>query len=161
MVERSDGEQVSFLLSEVIDSAVELCRTVDHDRRVVRIETIPPVMMFGDPTQIRMILVNLIKNGLDATESDPRAQVVVRASHNTRVQIEVLDNGPGVREDFMEKLFEPFSSTKDRGLGIGLSICRTIAEGHGGTLEYLPREEQQGGLGGAMFRLELPMMEAD
>jgi two-component system sensor kinase FixL len=160
MVERSDGERTAFLLSSAVESAAELCRIVDRQKAVIRIEPLPPAMLFGDPVQIRMILVNLIKNALDATEGQDDARVVVRAAaEEDSVRIEVIDNGPGIAPEVAEMLFEPFSSTKAEGLGIGLSICRTIAESHGGRLDQLSAAEQEDSLGGAAFVLELPLAE--
>ncbi|GGY45487.1 two-component system sensor histidine kinase NtrB [Parvularcula lutaonensis] len=156
MVERSDGEHSLFDLGQVIDSAVELCRTVSQRPDTIRIETTGPAMLFGDSTQIRMILVNLIKNALDAVGDQPRGQVVVRVRSGDPLRIEVLDNGPGVGPEFEDKLFQPFASTKTKGLGIGLSICRTIAEAHGGRLLYKAPDGYRDGLGGASFILELP-----
>lgn len=159
MVERSDGEQVVFDMRDVVESAVELCRFVDRQSGSIHMEPMPRAMLLGDPTQIRMILVNLIKNALDATDGLAEQKVTIRARKNGHIRVEVLDNGPGVHDSIEKMLFEPFSSTKKRGLGIGLSICRTIAESHGGTLTYLPPQEQEGGLGGALFALQLPLAE--
>ncbi|MEE4209337.1 MAG: PAS domain S-box protein [Parvularcula sp.] len=160
MVERSDGERSAFVLASVAESAVELCRLVDRDKAEITIEPLPTVGMFGDPVQIRMILVNLVKNALDATDGQTGAKVRLRAHVAPKaVRLEVLDNGPGIAPEVAGKLFEPFSSTKVEGLGIGLSICRTIAEGHGGKLELIPQEEQIDSLGGAAFALTLPLPE--
>jgi two-component system sensor kinase FixL len=159
MVERTDGEKLLFPLSHVVGEAVELCRVVEQDEDTVTFSELPDVSAFGDPTQIRMILVNLIKNALDATSGREVRKVVVRGEASQMVAVEVLDNGPGVPAAFEAQLFEPFASTKTRGLGIGLSICSTIAETHGGRLTYVPPDEQIKGLGGALFRLELPRLE--
>ena len=161
MVERSDGEKMPFPLGQAVEEAVELCRLVERSTGAVTIGAPPDDAVFGDLTQIRMILVNLIKNGLDATEGQAQRHVLVRGRPGDMATVEVLDSGPGVEPDFAERLFQPFSSTKARGLGIGLSICRTIAEAHGGRLSYVLPEAQEEGLGGALFRLELPRHEEE
>ncbi|MEL6227636.1 MAG: HAMP domain-containing sensor histidine kinase, partial [Pseudomonadota bacterium] len=152
---------VSFDVSDVVSSAVELCRVVDRESGAIQVGAQPSVTTFGDPTQIRMILVNLIKNALDATDGHDNRRVIVRMSINDSVMVEVLDNGPGVSADMASTLFEPFSSSKQRGLGIGLSICKTIAEGHGGRLYYTSPSDQADGLGGATFTLELPLAKEE
>lgn len=159
MVERTDGERTHFVLGEVIEGAIDLCRVVDRSGTAISATRVPPAVLFGQPTEIRMILVNLIKNALDATEGQKSRRVLIRSEVTDIVRVEVLDNGPGVSPEFAELLFEPFSSTKDDGLGIGLSICRTIAEGHGGRLVYRAADETENGLDGACFSLTLPLAE--
>jgi two-component system sensor kinase FixL len=159
MVERTDGEKEAFPLSLAVREAAELCRVVERDEGVVTLGALPDAPVFGDLVQVRMILVNLIKNALDATTDRRERHVLVRGREGGMATVEVLDDGLGVPEDFAGRLFEPFASTKARGLGIGLSICATIAEGHGGRLTYVPPSEQEQGLGGALFRLELPLYD--
>ncbi|MEM8572897.1 MAG: PAS domain S-box protein [Pseudomonadota bacterium] len=159
MVERTDGEKETFSIAAVVNEAVELCRVVQSQPSAITVGALPDDHIFGDRTQLRMILVNLIKNSLDATEGHAEPQVHVRGAGGAMASVEVLDNGPGVDEAFEKRLFEPFASTKSRGLGIGLSICRTIAETHGGRLTYVAPGAQADGVGGALFRLELPREE--
>ncbi len=156
MVERTDGERLSFAVEEVIESAADLCRLVDRKGTSIQLGDIARTHVFGDPTQIRMILVNLIKNALDATDGQDDRLVMVRSSVDDRIRIDVIDNGPGVSPEFADALFEPFLTTKENGLGIGLSICRTIAEGHGGKLTYRRANPDTDKLSGALFCLELP-----
>lgn len=161
MVERSDSEKEAFPLSLAVKEAADLCRVVEGHTRRVETGALPEATVFGDLTQIRMILVNLIKNALDATAEQSSARILVRGSIDGMAAVEVLDNGPGVPEGFQDRLFEPFATTKDRGLGIGLSICSTIAEAHGGRLSYIPPDSQTDSLGGALFRLEVPLQGKD
>ena len=159
MVERSDGEKALFPLALAVQEAVELCNIVGRQGLSLEVGSLPLERVFADQTQFRMVMVNLINNALDAVTGQKDGGVIVRGHLAKMATIEVLDNGPGVAGDFEAQLFQPFASTKTRGLGIGLSICRTIAESHGGRLTYVRPSEQQDGLGGAMFRLELPWDE--
>jgi len=90
----------------------------------------------GDRIQIQQVLLNLMMNALDAvrTASPERRRVQVRASsaEQDMVRIEVSDTGPGMPTHTRESIFEPFFTTKPGGLGLGLTICRTLIEAHGG-----------------------------
>jgi two-component system sensor kinase FixL len=111
--------------------------------------------MYVDEIQIQQILVNLVKNGLDAIAEagrrDGRVEIRVE-QEGMEVRISVTDNGPGVPEALRPKLFESFFTTKPKGVGLGLSICRNIAAAHGGTLHY-----EQPPDGGSRFVLTLPL----
>ena len=87
-------------------------------------------------------------------------RIEIRVRPDDPFTVDVVDNGPGVPDSLAPQLFEPFTSTKSHGLGIGLSICRTMAEHSHGNLYYLPPAEQTRSLGGACFRLELPRRRA-
>jgi len=115
----------------------------------------PPETLYVDEIQVQQILVNLVKNSLDAiAESDRsggRVEIaVVRAGQEVRIS--VTDNGRGVPEAYRSRLFDSFFTTKPKGVGLGLSICKSIAAAHGGTLRYETPEE-----GGSRFSLTLPL----
>ena len=97
---------------------------------------LPPV--WGDAVQLQQVLLNLIVNALDAVVDRPaeEREVLVRAlpSATWGVEMRVTDRGPGFSKETLARLFEPFFSTKKHGMGIGLRICRTIIEAHGGQL---------------------------
>jgi two-component system sensor kinase FixL len=103
-------------------------------------------------TQIQQVLLNLIKNASEAIGDAPGGRIELgwRRVRDT-VEITVADNGPGFAQDIRDRLFQPFTSTKALGMGIGLAICRTIVEGHGGTLDAEDRPT-----GGVLFRITLP-----
>ena len=111
--------------------------------------------LYVDEIQIQQILVNLVKNSLDAIagsgQEDGRIEIRVTQSSNEAL-ISVSDNGGGVPEADRGRLFESFFTTKARGVGLGLSICRSIAAAHGGNLQYSAEEE-----GGSRFTLSLPL----
>jgi signal transduction histidine kinase len=115
-----------------------------------------PVVVSADPNQLRQVLLNLLFNAIDA---QPRGGEVRIAAHIDRahsqdpqLMLTVTDNGPGLPSGVGERIFEPFVSTKESGLGLGLSICRRIAEAHGGTLTAATRPA-----GGAVFTLRFPV----
>jgi two-component system sensor kinase FixL len=108
-----------------------------------------------DEIQIQQVLVNLVKNAIDAVRSNSskNPEVIIDVTSNDQtVEIRVSDNGAGVPADFKKNLFEPFYTTKEHGVGLGLSICKNIATLHGGKLTHKNRNS-----GGARFTLSLPL----
>lgn len=115
----------------------------------------PPETLHVDDIQVQQILVNLVKNSLDAIaesgRADGRVEIAV-TRRGTEVLVAVTDNGPGVPESHRGRLFDSFFTTKPKGVGLGLSICKSIAAAHGGSLRYEPAET-----GGSRFTLTLPL----
>jgi two-component system sensor kinase FixL len=105
-----------------------------------------------DKVQIQQVLFNLMRNAVEAMEASPRRELTISTSAaGEMVEISVADTGPGLPESVRANLFQPFVTTKANGMGVGLSICRAIAEAHGGELRAeLPAE------GGTVFRLAVP-----
>jgi two-component system sensor histidine kinase DctS len=115
---------------------------------------LPPVL--ADRVMIEQVLLNLTRNGIEAMAQVPpeRRVLRVRASHDAaaaQVAVEVIDQGHGIPDDVAERLFAPFFSTKAEGMGMGLSICRTAIEFHGGTLIHKANPA-----GGTIFVFTLP-----
>jgi len=111
--------------------------------------------MYLDEIQIQQIIVNLVKNSLDAIHESGRSdgKIEVRVEILDReVMVSVLDNGPGVPENLQKRLFESFFTTKPKGVGLGLSICKSIAAAHGGSLSFSSPPQ-----GGSCFVLKLPL----
>jgi two-component system, NtrC family, sensor histidine kinase HydH len=110
-----------------------------------------PVVVEADAEQVQQLLINLALNALDVMPHGGTLQVELRAADKGQVELRVLDTGPGIRPDLIPRLFQPFVSGKETGLGLGLVIARRIAESHGGSVRAVNRPE-----GGANFSLRLP-----
>ena len=119
---------------------------------------LPPVMAQG--VQLRQVLLNLVMNACDAMSEVTAGQrlltIETRGSNGHEVEVLVADNGPGFSEEILQNLFEPFHTTKPKGLGLGLAICRSIIEAHGGRL-VAGNENGRG----ATVRLTLPVGTTD
>lgn len=106
----------------------------------------------ADPIELQQVLVNLVTNAVEAMagEPAPRRVTLVLMACDTGVRVEVRDTGPGIPDDQLARLFEPFYTTKAAGMGLGLQVCRNVVEGMGSTLEAGNRPE-----GGAVFAFTL------
>lgn len=136
------------LVSQVVESV-----RVRGDLQGVRIDFNPPanrpVDLPADPNLLRQVLFNLMINALEAQPGGGWVRVRIDDDPTSAV-LTVEDGGTGLPEDLGDRIFEPFVSTKESGLGLGLSICRRIVEAHGGTLQAV-----DGPHGGASFTLRL------
>src|SRR5438093_13681451 len=107
----------------------------------------------GDPVQLQQVLINLVMNSIDAMRSlahRPRELIIKSARNHNEVSIQVQDSGAGLDVERAEHIFEPFFTTKPEGIGMGLSISRSIVESHGGRL-WAESDSK-----GAMFQFTLP-----
>lgn len=156
---KSDTKTAPEDLNALIREAVELARLDPRHRGVsVRIDaprSLPQIAV--DKVQILQVLLNLLRNAFEAMEDSKTRNVIVRARMVGRgewAELSVNDTGPGLSQEVTEKLFQPFVTTKDSGMGVGLSICRTIVENHGGRM-WAQSEPGHG----ASFRLTVPVAE--
>jgi two-component system sensor kinase FixL len=109
--------------------------------------------VLADRIQVQQVLVNLIRNAIDAMLGSERRQLVIRTRAEGKfVKISVEDSGSGLDEGVAEKLFQPFITSKKSGMGVGLSICRTIVEAHSGKIWFEPVSS-----GGTVFHFTLPV----
>lgn len=117
---------------------------------------LPPVLI--DRVQIQQVVLNLVRNAVEAMDGVERRELSVATKSGPPgwVKVSVTDTGPGLDTEVVAKLFQPFVSSKASGMGLGLSICRTIVEGHGGELAL----EASGGQG-SMFAFTLPAAPED
>jgi two-component system sensor histidine kinase DctS len=116
----------------------------------------PPPRVHCDRTMVEQVLLNLTRNALQALEdAGPQPSRVLRlvARHQSPrwVMFEVIDNGRGIAPEVAGRLFTPFFTTRPEGMGLGLSLCRTVVEQHGGALDFAPAPG-----GGTVFRFTLP-----
>ena len=160
--------EAELQMEDVADLIAEACELARADGAVAGIAldtALAPALGQAciDRTQLQQVLLNLIRNAAEAIRATPLAVpaailVVAARTANGAVEITVADTGPGLAPEIRDSLFEPFTSTKPDGMGIGLPICRSIVEGHGGTLETVAT-----GGDGTVFRIRLPpiLLERD
>lgn len=113
--------------------------------------------VFADKIQIQQVLLNLIRNAMEAMQDSPRRELTISTrAAGAMAEIRVADTGPGVSEQITAQLFQPFVTSKAKGMGIGLSISRTIVEAHGGRLWVEPNPG-----GGTAFHMTLRTMAGE
>jgi two-component system sensor histidine kinase HydH len=135
-----------------VQSVLDLVRArAERQRVALHLDADGDLSLTVDPEQLRQVVLNLTLNALDAMPRGGTLRLGVRGAPGGRARIDVEDSGPGIPPAALSRLFEPFFSTKDTGLGLGLVISRRIVEDHGGTLAAANRPE-----GGARFTIDLP-----
>ncbi len=148
-------------LPDVVDEAIVLVRReVERQRVTLQLDLDPALpSVRGDPIQLQQVLINLLVNAVQAmaaADSWPRElRVRVNRGEAGWVDVSVADSGPGLSGDSAARLFDPFYSTKSDGMGMGLSICRSIVDAHGGRISAANRPDGRG----ADFRFTLPILE--
>ncbi|GAB2486949.1 hypothetical protein GCM10027082_42480 [Comamonas humi] len=165
-VRRRDQSRESVPPQELIDAILPLVRLQAHKLRVdVALDValdVPPV--YCDRTMVEQVLLNLSRNGMQAMDVpgciERRLQIAVRRASSTAgrawVEFVVADSGEGIPADVEKRLFTPFFTTKEEGMGLGLSLCRTVVEQHGGFLSYRANEPR-----GTVFSFTMPAWRND
>lgn len=148
-------ESLSALMTEA--TALALVGSREHGIDV-QVNLDPKAdLVFVDRVQIQQVLFNLVRNAMEAMLDSPtRALMITASAERGFVTLSVEDTGSGVSETLAPQLFQPFITSKQTGMGIGLSICRTIVEAHGGRIWFEPGSD-----GGTIFRFTLPLAEVD
>ena len=144
-------------LNEIAGESIQLLSSLSIAREVkLSAFTAPTSLPIGaDPVQLQQVIVNLIVNAMDAMSKMPRAErrvTIHTARADKFAEVSVSDTGPGIPSEKIKEVFEPFFTTKAQGMGIGLSIARTIVEAHNGRIWA---ENKAGG--GAVFHISLPL----
>jgi len=155
-LQRKPTEHLPLDLNAVVET-VRIFLGPELARRRVKLEVVlagglPAVL--GDAVQLQQVLVNLLMNGIEAMERVAPAErrLRVRTSADREgVHLEVADAGPGLDPEIRSRLFEPFFTTKPSGLGMGLAICRSIVQAHGGHIRVAPRPGP-----GTTIQIQLP-----
>jgi len=146
-------------LRDTLRRALNLMEGRARQERVTISADLPsrPVVVEGDPEQLHQVFINLLLNGIEAMTQGGSLSVAIQPGQNSNGTSRVVfrDTGPGIPESVMQRIFEPFITSKERGTGLGLAVSRRIVEKHGGSLTAA---NQPGG--GAAFVVELPSQEA-
>jgi two-component system nitrogen regulation sensor histidine kinase NtrY len=129
----------SFMVTELFDRIKLLYSSLENSGKAVLDIEVPAVKteLIADQNLISQVLINVLKNAVEANENNPVAKIVLKASvsEGYATEICITDNGPGISEDVLDKIFIPFFTTRRNGSGIGLSLSKQIMKAHGGTLK--------------------------
>jgi len=157
LLKKAPFELKNLDLNELVRDTVEFLSSLAVGRKVELVSVITPdaLPILGDHIQLQQVILNLVVNGIDAMKNTPGEERIV-GIRTSRVEnfaeLSVSDRGPGVPEDSLKKIFEPFFTSKAEGMGMGLSIARTIVEAHHGRISAENRRD-----GGAIFLIRLPL----
>ena len=154
-VARGESERHIESLPKLIEEASALALVGAKEKGIRVIFRLDPQaqLVLADRIQIQQVLLNLIRNAIEAMQDSPRRELVIRTNMTQEdglVEVDVQDTGTGIAPEVAAQLFQPFVTTKKHGMGVGLSICRTIIESHGGKI-WVDSEPGQG----TVFRFTL------
>jgi PAS domain S-box-containing protein len=156
LIRRDDAEMQPVELNDLVHDVLDLAHS-DLIERTVAVTTaleknLPEIL--GDRVQLQQVVLNLIVNACDAMSGmpvDDRKLVVTTVDEGHVVHLTVSDSGTGIKSDVVDAVFEPFVTSKENGLGLGLTICRSIVDAHGGRLWAINNDDR-----GATFHMVLP-----
>jgi two-component system sensor kinase FixL len=159
-VARGESERRVEDVKKLIEEASALALVGAKDKGVrVRLAFAPRLdYVLADRVQVQQVLLNLIRNAIDAMETATARELVIAtsAAPDNMIEISVADTGTGIAPEIADQLFQPFVTTKAQGMGVGLSISRTIIESHGGSITQRPNPS-----GGTIFTFTLPAVSKE
>jgi two-component system sensor kinase FixL len=142
-------------LNNIIQDSLAMAMIGQRSRNVaIKLElgsSLPKALI--DRVQVQQVIVNLVRNALEAIAQGGKPSLAIATARydDDFLKVTVADNGPGIDPEIADRLFHPFVTTKPKGMGIGLSICRSIVDNHGGRIWV-----EGGNHGGAAFAFTLP-----
>jgi C4-dicarboxylate-specific signal transduction histidine kinase len=155
LARKSPVRMEQIAINEVVAEVIALART-EIDRNRVALHTpladhLPPIQ--GDRVQLQQVFLNLVVNAIEAMRDNEERELIISTGNYDpeSVIVSVRDSGPGLDPQTVDRIFQSFFTTKPSGMGMGLSICRSIVEAHGGRLSARPNEPR-----GAIFEVALP-----
>jgi signal transduction histidine kinase len=155
LLKKAPFELKSLDFNDLVQETVRLVLAVGRKVELVSVITPDALPILGDRIQLQQVILNVIANGIDAMKDTPNEDRII-SIRTSRVdefaELSVSDRGPGIPEDKLKEVFEPFFTSKAEGMGMGLSIARTIIEAHHGLISVRNQVH-----GGASFRIRLPL----
>jgi signal transduction histidine kinase len=157
LLKKAPFELKEFDLNEVVQETIRFFSALAVGRKfeMVNVITADALPILGDRIQLQQVILNLVMNGIEAMKDTPsvnRIMSIRTARVEQFAELSVSDRGHGIAEDKLKEVFEPFYTSKAEGMGMGLSIARTIVEAHNGVISAKNRDH-----GGASFRIRLPL----
>ena len=167
-VRRREHAREAVAADALVDAVLPLVRLQARKSRT-RIELdlgSPAPKVVCDRAMVEQVLLNLTRNGIQAMQgpasrAEPVLTLRAQQTHPEWVRVSISDGGPGIADEVARQLFTPFFTTRSDGMGLGLSVCRTIVEQHGGALEFVNLRDAGGAVCGAEFRFTLPAAPPD
>jgi len=158
LLKKAPFEQKQFDLNEVVQETIRFLSSLAVGRKfeMVSVITSEALPILGDRIQLQQVVLNLVMNGIEAmrdTSSENRIISIRTSRVENFAQLSVSDRGSGIPDEKLNAIFEPFFTSKAEGMGMGLSIARTIIEAHNGQISAKNRDH-----GGATFRIKLPLV---
>ena len=152
-----DTKRATTTITQLLDEIIPLAQMDAHANNIALHVDVPNTLnpIFVDELQVQQVLLNLLRNSVDAMQDCPpehrNLSLTARYTAPGEISLVVSDEGSGISDEVAKKLFNPFVTTKNSGMGMGLAISRTIAEAHGGTLEFRRNPKR-----GVSFVLTIP-----